>query len=150
MTDWDHVVQRHGPFVYTTAWRILGDADQAEDVVEEVFRLARGADRARRLRAWGPVLRHLAAVRSLDRLRRGRQQGFQQPAETDEPTSQFRQALADLPCREAAVFSLRYFGDLTHEQIAEACQLTLVAVAGALHDARALLESLLVAAVPEG
>ena len=36
-TDWDRIVREHGPMVYGTAWRILGNAADAEDVVQDVF-----------------------------------------------------------------------------------------------------------------
>ena len=36
-TDWDRIVREHGPMVYGTAWRILGRAADAEDVVQDVF-----------------------------------------------------------------------------------------------------------------
>ncbi|HBI42561.1 MAG TPA: hypothetical protein DDY78_06840, partial [Planctomycetales bacterium] len=35
-TDWDRIVREHGPMVYGTAWRILGCAADAEDVVQDV------------------------------------------------------------------------------------------------------------------
>ena len=36
-TEWERIVRDHGPLVYGTAWRILGQAADAEDVVQEVF-----------------------------------------------------------------------------------------------------------------
>jgi RNA polymerase sigma-70 factor (ECF subfamily) len=59
----------------------------------------------------------------------------------------FRQALAQLPGREAEVFCLRYFDDLSYQQIADALSLRVGAVAAALHKARVRLESLLMEAV---
>jgi RNA polymerase sigma factor (sigma-70 family) len=146
MCDWDQIVGRFGPFVYTTACRVLGCADEAEEVVEEVFREARGVGRARKGRAWGPVLSHLAADRALDRLRRGRESWPRPEHLEEEAAYRLRQGLAELPRREATVFALRYFGDLTHEQIAEACQLPAAVVAAALHQARSLLVSLVAVA----
>ena len=146
MTEWDQIVRKHGPCVYQTAWRLVGDADMAEEVVEEVFREARRCDRARRLRAWGAVLCYLAAVRGWARLCESRA-AWMPPAEGEDPAAhRLRQALAELPCREAVVFSLRYFGDLAHDQIAEACQLTLPVVTAALHGARARLAALMAGA----
>jgi RNA polymerase sigma-70 factor (ECF subfamily) len=54
-----------------------------------------------------------------------------------------RQGIAQLPPREAAVFCLRYFEDLSYQQIAETLHITAGAAATALHKARAKLESLL-------
>ena len=60
-----------------------------------------------------------------------------------ELADRLRQALAQLPAREGAVFCLRYFDDLTYQQIAEALDTSPGAVATALHKARAKLQALL-------
>jgi RNA polymerase sigma-70 factor (ECF subfamily) len=60
-----------------------------------------------------------------------------------EAAAALRHALARLPRREAEVFSLRYFADLSNPEIAEALALTTGAVAVALHKARARLQEAL-------
>src|SRR5712692_3871894 len=53
--------------VFTTAWRILGQAADAEDVVQDVFM---EVQRVRvRVRCWPALLRRLTTFRALDRLR---------------------------------------------------------------------------------
>jgi DNA-directed RNA polymerase specialized sigma24 family protein len=139
MIGWNGLVATHGTAMYTIAWRILGDEAEAEAVLQDVFREARVLLKARTTPCWGGRLRLLAALRSLDRLRAGRDRAF----DGEEQAGDMRVALGDLPAREAAVFSLRYFADLPDQQIAEACQITPRAVATDLENARARLESLL-------
>lgn len=156
MIDWDHIVREHGRAVFATAWRILGHAADTEDVVQEVFLQAHQAHLTEEVRSWGAFLRRLAACRALDRLRQRRAsvsvEGLPLFASGGDPESQaierelserLRQAIARLPSREGAVFCLRYFDDLSYEQIAETLQITAGAVATALHKARGRLESYL-------
>ncbi len=37
MVDWNVLVREHWTMVFGTAWHILGHADDAEDVAQEVF-----------------------------------------------------------------------------------------------------------------
>jgi len=60
-----------------------------------------------------------------------------------ELAERLRQAVARLPGREAEVFCLRYFEDLSYQQIAEALDINPGAVATALHKARVKLETML-------
>jgi RNA polymerase sigma-70 factor, ECF subfamily len=53
-----------------------------------------------------------------------------------------RDALARLPEREAEVFSLYYFADLTNPEIAETLQITVGAVGVALHKARMRIKTI--------
>src|SRR5947209_8817636 len=72
VTDWDRIVREHGPVVFATAWRILGHAADAEDVVQEVFLQAHQMQQEEAVRCWEALLRRLATCRSLDRLRQRR------------------------------------------------------------------------------
>ena len=159
MTDWDRIVREHGPVVFATAWRILGHRADTEDVVQEVFLQAHQMQQSSPVRCWEALLRRLAACRALDRLRQRRYtvplDGLSVPSPAEGPedvalgrelASRLRQALARLPRREATVFCLRYFDDLSYEHIAETLQISTGAVATALHKARNRLESLLLEA----
>ena len=158
-TDWDRIVREHGPMVYGTAWRILGNAADAEDVVQDVFLQVHQLQRVHPVRCWGALLRRLAACRALDRLRRRRPSlpldGLTLAVTDDAPddvamghelADRLREAIGQLPPREAEVFCLRYFEDLTYDQIAATCGISRGAAAAALHKARAKLEAALVAA----
>jgi RNA polymerase sigma-70 factor (ECF subfamily) len=159
VTDWDRIVREHGPLVFNTAWRILGHLADTEDVVQEVFLQAHQMQQTTVVRCWVGLLRRLAACRALDRLRQRRAtvpldglnlisgpDGPEAVAMERELAARLRQAIAQLPRREAAVFCLRYFDDLSYEQIADTLQIRTGAVATALHKARARLETLLEAA----
>jgi RNA polymerase sigma-70 factor, ECF subfamily len=159
VTDWDRIVSAHGPTVFATAFRILGNAADAEDVVQDVFLQAYGLRPEVTVRSWPGLLRRLAAHRALDRLRRRRplEPLGDLPCQRDGPfdtvvgnelAERLRDALAALPAREAAVFCLRYFNDLSYGQIAEALRITTGAVAQALHKARSRLETQLLEPVP--
>lgn len=160
MSDWDWLVREHAPLVYTTAKRILGQAADAEDVTQEVlleaFRLAPN----KTVRNWPGLLRRLTACRAVDRLRQRRNiqpldghalrdygHGPEQAALARELAERLRHALGQLPPREAEVFCLRCFDDLSYQQIAESLDIQPGAVAQALHKARARLEALLSEAV---
>jgi RNA polymerase sigma-70 factor (ECF subfamily) len=155
-TDWAMIVRVHGPMAYATAWRIVGHAGDAEDAVQEAFLAALRLRRQRPVRSWGALLRHLSTRRALDLLRTRRTPARLEPepmapassqpetvAVAAETADRLRQALARLSDREAQVFSLRYFGDLTNPQIAELLELAPGAVAVALHKARGRLQSFL-------
>jgi RNA polymerase sigma-70 factor (ECF subfamily) len=148
--------------VFRAAYRILGHADDAEDVVQEVFLAAHRLRRTRAVRSWPGLLRRLAACRALDRLRQrrplrpldglclpGGEAGPEAVAIGHELAERLRAALAALPEREAAVFCLRYFEELSYQQIADALHVSPGAVGVALHKARAKLEGRL-AEVVEG
>jgi RNA polymerase sigma-70 factor (ECF subfamily) len=160
VTDWDKIVGRHGPGVFAAAWRILGHVADTEDVVQEVFLQAHQMQKAGPVLSWSGLLRRLATCRALDRLRQRRPtvplddltparngDGPEAIAMERELADRLRQALAHLPPREGEVFCLRYFDDLSYEQIADALGTTPGAVAVALHKARARLETLLQAPV---
>ena len=155
-TDWDAIVRDHGPTVYRCAWRFLGQAADAEDVTQEAFMDAYRLHRRRSVNNWPALLRRLVVCRALDRIRRRRPtltiNGLSLAASVAEPESdliaaelaeRLPEAIASLPDREGEVFYLRYFEDLSNQQIAEALDMQSGAVAAALHKARAKLETLL-------
>jgi RNA polymerase sigma-70 factor (ECF subfamily) len=156
LIDWAAIVREHGRMAFETAWRILGNASDTEDAVQEAFLAALRLHRRGTVQNWGALLRHLAGCRALDLLRKRR---ALVPVAADLPAPRsshpdavavaaervalLRQALAQLPPREAEVFSLRYFGDLSNPTIAELLHTTAGAVAVALHKARTRLQALL-------
>lgn len=162
MSDWNEIVGSLGPMVFGVTWRILGHAADAEDVVQEVFIEALRLRQSRGVKHWAALLRRLATYRALDRLRQRRTSvslnpnGLSLVAHTPGPeavavgrelATRLRGAVTRLPRQEAEVFCLRYFEDLSYQEIAETLNVSPQAVATALHRARAKLETLLEDAV---
>jgi RNA polymerase sigma-70 factor (ECF subfamily) len=162
MTNWDSIVTEHGPVVFGTAWRILGHAADAEDVVQDVFLQAYQVQQDEEVRCWEALLRRLASCRALDRLRQRRTavplDGLALASTADNPETlaaeheladRLRHAVAELPQREATVFCLRCFEGLSYEKIAESLRTSVGAVGVALHKARTRLEAALIEGAPK-
>lgn len=152
LTNWNDIVREYGPRAYRVAWRILGHAQDCEDVVQEVFMEAHQLFARGRVKHWPAFLNRLVTFRALDALRRRKQVGVLDdelvydpspgPAEAAihrEEERRLRAVVAELPDRQAAVFCLAYFEQLSHQDIAAALNITTNAVANALHKARACL-----------
>ena len=154
--NWKAIVSQQGPGVYRIAWRILGNADDADEVVQDVLLQAYQYESRNDVSNGVGLLKRLAVCRSLDRLRRRRADsgldglaiidrdfGPQEHAIGNELEARLRVSLGQLPEREAEVFCLRYFDELTNQQIAEALSLTTEAVATAMYKARTKLAAML-------
>ena len=140
--------------VFQTAYRVLGNAADAEEVAQEVFLEVVSRAPAQVVQNWGAYLRRLAVFRALDRRRQRTTDvaldGDSLPAGNLSPhdaavqrelTESLRNLIAGLPEREGAVFVLRYFERLTNPQIAEVLGISTGAVAAAIHKVRAKLEA---------
>jgi RNA polymerase sigma factor (sigma-70 family) len=143
-----------GPMVFATAYRILGNRDEANDAYQEVFlklMKAKGIPIPEdRDEEWGAYLRVTATRCAIDILhRRPRWEpageellenlaapGGHDPhsmANRHQRAELLRQALQTLPEREARIFTLRHFEDLSYEKIAQAEQVSVGAVGVILH-----------------
>ena len=164
-TDWvAELAERHGRMVFGTAYRILGNPDDAEDALQDVFlRLLRSHGEERqpdRVRDWGAYLRVAATRAAVDLLRRKSKwnrnhQPLSEEIEDDklEPpdsliarqgkAQRLRRALARLPKRDAQVFALRHVEQLSYEQIGAATGLSVSHVGVVLHRARRRLRDVL-------
>lgn len=114
------------------AFRILGDAQEAEDVVQEAFLEAwkRGHEFRRERGSEHAWLSAIARNRALDRLRSRERQGralsraalepFESPAirEDAQERELLARALDALPLRHRLVIDLFYFSGFTHREIA--------------------------------
>jgi RNA polymerase sigma-70 factor (ECF subfamily) len=156
MATWDRIVSDHGPIVVRLARRILGPGPDAEDVAQEVFLEAFQLRQREEVAHWAGLLRMMTTRRALDRLRRRRKtepldalelastdSSPHEAAVAGELAARLREAVGQLPEGQAAVFSLRYFDELSYEQIAETLGIGPSAVGMALHKARAKLQALL-------
>ena len=151
--DWDTLLTEHGPMVFGISWRILGNDADVEDNVQDVLFQTYRLGQTQPIRNLGGLLRRLATLGALARLRRRRKDLSLE--EISPPTSgglpedqavgreleeQLRDAVAELPRREAAVFSLRYFEGLALEEIARSLDVKYSSAGAALSRARSKLQ----------
>lgn len=161
MTDWEAVVSQHVGIVRHTVYRLVGNHADAWDCIQETFLEAVKIDRREPVRNWPALLRHLATARALDLLRaRYRQRDRQSPdadpgqaisrepnpschAEASELADRLRVAVGRLPRRQAEVFCLSCFEQMTSEEVAEQVGISPTAARMLLCRARRRLERLL-------
>jgi RNA polymerase sigma factor (sigma-70 family) len=148
-TALEGMYREHHSMVFRTAYRVTGNAADAEDVLQTVFlRLTRrepkidNPESYLRRSAVNAALdlvrtRHETASFELDRLP-GRAQH-----EQGELRENLRRALATLPERTAEMFALRFFEGLTNPEVARAMGLSQVIVAVTLHRTRRKLQQIL-------
>lgn len=152
--------QAHHGDVYRAAWRVTGNADDADDVVQTVFlRLARRAPRGDGLDNPGGYLRRAAVNAALDLVRARRRHhdvalddapaeaaSTAPPAEGDAALRErLRAAVAALHPRGAEIFALRYLEGYTNRQIATLLDSTESSIGVTLHRARERVRELLTA-----
>lgn len=166
MSDWNRIVSREGPAVWRTAYRLLGNHADAEECFQETFLAALRLSGVEPLRDERAVLQRLTVARAMDRLRqryrrRGREQTLAweshpdagaspgEQAEAAELSSRLRDALSELPPRQAEAFCLFCLEGWTYEQIGGHLGCTIDNVGVLLHRARAALRQRLSAAHKE-
>jgi len=155
MPNWDRIVDQHAQHVFRVAFRILGRAEAAEDVAQEVFTEAFRLQKAERVENWTALFVRLATLRSLDHLRRRRPSEQLREGDTisrlepidaaaaNELADRMRLAISDLPAQQAAVFVMSYFEQLSRAEIGVSLGISPEAVSTALHKARQRLLELL-------
>jgi len=135
--------QAHHGMVFRTAYRITGNAADAEDVLQVVFlrMLRRGPD-ADALQNQEGYLRRAAINAALDVIR-SRQAERTVELDVDLPQGDspllrraLAQALAKLTPRSAEIFTLRFLEGFTNSEIAETLGLSRVSVAVMVHRTR--------------
>lgn len=156
------LARRYTGAVFNQAYRMLGDAHEAEDVVQEVMLRAYSRintyDPTRRFVTW---LLTIGSNYCIDRLRRRRlswvtlddvafwlpadQPGPERSALAAERREAVQRALQRLPEAYRGPTVLRYWHDLSYLEIAEALGLTEATVKTRLHRARKMLEEALAA-----
>jgi RNA polymerase sigma-70 factor (ECF subfamily) len=162
MVDWNALIHDCGPMVSRISWRILGDAAEVEDNVQDVFLEACRVHQRTAVRHWPGFLRRLATLGALTKLRRRRRHaslGDQAPPDARpgpeatamgrELETKLRVAVAALPEREGAVFALRYFEGQELPEIAACLEISYSAAGTALSRARAKLANLFTETVKE-
>lgn len=159
--DWQAIVSKHGPAVWQTAYRLLGNRADAADCFQETFLAALEVSRRQPVRRISGLLVRLATTRAIDRLRqRTRHDQYRtcgpdaacggraerdpaDQAETQELSHRLRRAIAELPQREAKAFCLRYFSELSYREVARELDIRTSAAGVLLHRAKARLREIL-------
>jgi RNA polymerase sigma-70 factor (ECF subfamily) len=157
MTDWSQIVQEHGPMVWKTVRRLVGNEADGADCFQRAFLSALELSRKEVIRNWPGLLQRLATVRALECLRQRRRDSNRlttlpeasaidrksvsplKAAETKELVEQLREALADLDARQAQVFCLACLDGLSYEQISCELDITVTHVGVLLNRARSNL-----------
>ena len=155
--DWQIIIEKHGPAVWQTAYRMLGNSDDAADCFQETFVCALEISQRQRIRSFSGLLTRLATTRAIDLLRQRFRQshcdavsadwdavpstnpGPAQMAQQSELVDRLRTEVAQLPPQEAQAFCMRYLNDMSYRQIAKALGIKVNAAGVLLHRARAKL-----------
>jgi RNA polymerase sigma-70 factor (sigma-E family) len=142
---------RHGPEAVRLAFLLTGDRELSEDIAQEAFvRVARRLTGLRNADAFRWYLRRTVVNLSNSHLRRQRVErayyrrlvgsGAVGAASPDLVTRHaVREAIEQLPPRQRTVVVLRYYQDLTDQQIASVLGWPVGSVKSALHRAAATL-----------
>ena len=161
MADWQKIVSQHSGLVWKTAYRLLGNHQEAADCFQETFLAALELSRRQRVRNWPALLTRLCTCRAIDLLRRRLRQthrtngldkwssvassnpGPVELAQASELSARIRLALTQLPNQQAEVFCMRFLNDLSYRDIARQLGIKNSAVGVKLHRARSRLRELL-------
>lgn len=162
MTDWQQVVREYSPAIWKTAYRLVGNREDAADCVQETFLSAMRQGNSKPVVHWGAFLHRIATARSLDCLRhRYRTSVRREPVPPDwnslpdlqpdpqrlaqgsELVQKLLQALVKLPKLQAEAFCLRYLAELEYHEIAECMEINPNSVGALLHRARETLRQML-------
>lgn len=167
MDDWDDIVGQFKGLVWGTAYRLVGNTEDAEDCVQDTFLAALNLSRRQRVENWPALLTRLCTCRALDRLRsRVRVEGRREfvsdwcsvasddvgPAERTEAAelaARLRASLALIPARQAEVVCLHCLAGMPLRDIAVQLETKSAAVRQLLHRARSQLRRHLEAFLPK-
>lgn len=150
------LMERYAGAVFNLAYRMLGDASEAEDASQEIFLRAytnlERFDQARKFSTW---LLSIGSNYCIDRLRRRRfawltlddavaavpspARGPERSALEREERDAVQQALLRLPPVYREIAILRYWNDLSYEEIVQATGLPESTIKTRLHRARRML-----------
>ena len=158
MHDWSELIDKHGPLVWSTIRRLIGNRNDASDCFQEVFSAAVELSRKQKVLSWTATLRHLASIKALVCLRRRYRDAQIQTGEcvsevadpqserpqdrldSIELASALRSALAKIEPRQAEIFSMICLDSMTYQEAAAAIGITENHVGVLLNRARADLK----------
>jgi RNA polymerase sigma-70 factor (ECF subfamily) len=154
--DWEGIVSRDGPAIWTTACRLLGNRADAEECVQDAFAAAVRISRQQTVDNWRALLQRLTTARAIDRLRQRTRRKSDailfdldlnpaaacdpaQVAEDRELAGRLRELLEELPDQQAQMFALHFVEGWTYPDLAQAFSISPGAVGMSLMRARAKL-----------
>jgi RNA polymerase sigma-70 factor (ECF subfamily) len=167
MTDWTAIVHEHGPAVWRTLWRLLGNRADADECFQETFLTALQYSRGqgRGVLSWSGLLQTISTSRAMDRLRQryrtnaafdslvdgadaadaapSHRPGPVEWAVASELSERLRRALCRLPQPQAEAFSLHALSGWSYEEIGRQTGMSSSAVGVNIHRARQRLGELL-------
>jgi RNA polymerase sigma-70 factor, ECF subfamily len=153
-SELERAYQDHSGLVFRTAYRVTGNAADAEDVLQTVFlRLVRRDTSHGALENHESYLRRAAVNVAID-IVRSKQSAKSVPLDdapprsVTEPSGEYtremkdclRRAVSQLPHRDAEVFTLRFIEGFGNPEIAKLLGISVVHVAVILHRARKQLQ----------
>jgi RNA polymerase sigma-70 factor (ECF subfamily) len=149
---WNQIVTDHGQMLYRAAYFVLRDNGDAEDVVQDVLVEAYRKHQANGTVPEVALLRRMATLRAIDRLRQRRRlepieassisdltTAPDRATEREEQADRLRRLIAQLPPRQSKCFVLRHIEGMTHREVAEALGISVSAVSTATYKARSKL-----------
>ena len=157
---WEEVARDHGRFLYNVAYRLAGNDDDAQDLVQEaLLRVRKGLERYQPGSLEGWLARIVTNV-FLDEMRRRKRRPTD--ALPDDPgrvlppapaadevqtglSEEIQQALAELPDEFRVPVVLCDVSDLSYEQIAESTGVPIGTVRSRIHRGRRMLRASLTA-----
>jgi RNA polymerase sigma-70 factor (ECF subfamily) len=160
MPDWQEILDRDGPAVWRTAYRLLANRADADECFQEALLAALAVARREEVQHWRALLQRLATARAVDRLRQRRRHRIYervtdwalvrdptplpaQAAEDAELSERLRAALARIPAKQAQVFCLHALEDWSYQEIAQQLTISTDSVGVLMHRARRRLRQLL-------
>jgi RNA polymerase sigma-70 factor (ECF subfamily) len=166
MVDLEQLVTEYQDSLYAYLYRLCGDTGQAEELMQETF--LRAIHAAKRYRPEASVKTWLFAIATnivRDQWRRQKRRGLTLPLDewfseapdaTDEQAllglehEQVRDALLRLPLEQRSAILLRYFHDLSYEEIAHTLSVPIGTVRSRIHNGLIRLKRMLMAEVAAG
>lgn len=161
-----HLLELHQRPIYNLCYRMLGQAEEAEDAMQETFlRAYRSLSRYDPKRPFASWLLSIAAHHCIDRLRRKRElfslddpfapdladpslPDPQEAAEKREQSLLVQHLLSHLAPLDRAIVILRYWHELPEAEIGRQLGLSTSAVKSRLHRARRALARLWMESIP--
>ena len=160
MPSWEEVARSHGRFIYTVAYRLTGNHDEAQDLVQEVLlRVRRGlaSYRPGSMEAW---LSRITTNAFLDEVRRKKRRPLevvpdlperltgtdQEPLDvldTSRLPEHIQEALKALPIEFRSAVVLCDVVGLNYQEIAESLDVPVGTVRSRIHRGRAQLRVML-------